>query len=261
MEKKAFYRVVGMAAAALGAVVLCFGLAFGSREKPAAETVPETTVAETTEAAVVETTQATEAKSSVDPESWEMILVNPWNYLPEDFEVELQEIEEGHQVDKRMAAQLEAMLRAARKEGLEPLIVSSYRTYQKQDDLHNNRIKRFMEDGLSLDDAIVEAGKWVAVPGTSEHQTGLAVDIVAESFPVLEAEQENTPEQQWLMENSWRFGFIMRYPSDKSDITGIYYEPWHYRYVGGEAAEEIYQQGICLEEYLERLTGKLTPKG
>ena len=248
MEKKAFYRVVGVAAAALGAVVLCFGLAFGSREEPAAETVPETTEAPTTEAAA-QTTQAAEEKSSVDPESWDMVLVNPWNFLPEDFEVELQEVENGHQVDKRIEAQLEAMLRAAREEGLEPLIVSSYRTHQKQDDLHNNRIKRFMQEGLSLDDAIVEAGKWVAVPGTSEHQTGLAVDIVAESFPVLEAEQENTPEQRWLMENSWRFGFIMRYPSDKSDITGIYYEPWHYRYVGVEAAKAITETGICLEEY------------
>lgn len=250
MDKKVLWRVLAMAGAAVA--VLCVGLGIGKQET-VEKVVPETTVAVETTEATVETTEETAWKSKVDPEGWDMILVNPWNFLPEDFEVELQEIENGHKVDKRMAAQLEAMLRTAREEGLEPLIVSSYRTHQKQDDLHNNRIKRFMEEGLSLDDAIVEAGKWVAVPGTSEHQTGLAVDIVAESFPVLEAEQENTPEQKWLMENCWRFGFIMRYPSDKSELTGIYYEPWHYRYVGGEAAAEIYELGLCLEEYLELL--------
>ena len=250
MDKKVLYRILGMVGAA--AVVLVLGLGFANKEAQAP--VPETTPAvETTVETTAESTEETVPQRKVDPDGWNMILVNPWNFLPEDFDVELEEIEDGHQVDKRMAAQLEAMLRCAREEGLEPLIVSSYRTHQKQDDLHNNRIKRFMEEGLSLDDAIVEAGKWVAVPGTSEHQTGLAVDIVAESFPVLEAEQENTPEQKWLMENCWRFGFVMRYPSDKSDITGIYYEPWHYRYVGGEAAQEMWELGLCLEEYLDQL--------
>ena len=243
MEKERLYVFLAECAAALLAVVLCVALLAGNTQK---EPLPTEPVTETT-AAPTET-----AQPEPEPE-WNLILINPWNFLPEDFTVELQEIENGHQVDKRMAPQLEAMLRDARKEGLEPLIVSSYRTMEKQDDLHNNRIKRFLEEGLDLDTAIVEAGKWVAVPGTSEHQTGLAVDIVAESFPVLEAEQENTAEQQWLMENSWKYGFIMRYPSDKSDLTGIYYEPWHYRYVGGRAAKEIYETGLCLEEYLETL--------
>lgn len=251
MEKKRFYLICAQGAAAVLVVILCAVTALGGRKEavpgivPSAEVTVQTTVP-------VETT-VPERKSTVNPEDWNMILVNPWNYLPEDFTVELEAIENGHKVDKRIAAQLEAMLRAAREEGLEPLIVSSYRTMEKQDSLHNNRIKRFMEEGLDLDEAIIEAGKWVAVPGTSEHQTGLAVDIVAESFPVLEAEQENTPEQKWLMENSWKFGFIMRYPNDKSELTGIYYEPWHYRYVGGEAAKEIYEAGICFEEYLESL--------
>lgn len=252
MEKKRFYLICGECALAVCVVVLCAFLAFDSRKEPVPETVPPTETA-------AQTTAPTEAtvprrESRVDPSDWNMILVNPGNFLPEDFTVELEEIENGHKVDKRIVPQLEAMLRAAREEGLEPLIVSSYRTMEKQDSLHNNRIKRFLEEGLDLDSAIIEAGKWVAVPGTSEHQTGLAVDIVAESFPVLEAEQENTPEQKWLMENSWKYGFIMRYPSDKSQVTGIYYEPWHYRYVGGEAAKEIYESGVCLEEYLEQLT-------
>lgn len=90
----------------------------------------------------------------------------------------------------------------------------------------------------------------MAVPGTSEHQLGLALDIVDISNQTLDESQENTPVQKWLMNNSWRYGFILRYPTDKSDITGISYEPWHYRYVGKKAAKEIYDAQICLEEYL-----------
>lgn len=102
-----------------------------------------------------------------------------------------------------------------------------------------------------MEDAKLEAGKIVAVPGTSEHQLGLAVDIVDKYNQVLDENQENTAVQKWLMENCWKYGFILRYPNDKSSITGIMYEPWHYRYVGDAAAKEIYQQGICLEEYLD----------
>jgi len=98
--------------------------------------------------------------------------------------------------------------------------------------------------GYSEENARTEVGKVVAVPGTSEHQLRLAVDIVD-----IE-NQEKTAVQKWLMENSWRYGFILRYPNDKSDITGIVYEPWHYRYVGKEAAKEIYDLDVCLEEYL-----------
>jgi len=93
----------------------------------------------------------------------------------------------------------------------------------------------------------------VALPGTSEHQTGLAVDIVDAGYQSLDEKQERTAVQQWLMKNSWRYGFILRYPNHKSDITGIYYEPWHYRYVGKEAAKEIYEKDICLEEYIKEI--------
>ena len=91
----------------------------------------------------------------------------------------------------------------------------------------------------------------MARPGTSEHQLGLALDIVDLDYQQLDTRQEETPEQKWLMENSWKYGFILRYPTDKSNITGIIYEPWHYRYVGKEAAKVIHEKGICLEEYLE----------
>ena len=108
-----------------------------------------------------------------------------------------------------------------------------------------------MDQGDLREEAEKQAAIWVAPPGTSEHQLGLAVDIVAESYQLLDRHQEKTAEQQWLMEHCSEYGFILRYPTDKSEMTGIGYEPWHYRYVGREAAEEIMRRGICLEEYLD----------
>ena len=91
----------------------------------------------------------------------------------------------------------------------------------------------------------------MAIPGTSEHEIGLAVDIVDDNYQMLENEQENTPVQKWLKKNCWKYGFILRYPENKKKITGVIYEPWHYRYVGKTAAKEIMSKGICLEEYLD----------
>ena len=110
-----------------------------------------------------------------------------------------------------------------------------------------------MREGLSREEATAQAGAVVAVPGTSEHQTGLAVDLVDKSYQHLDDAQASTEVQQWLMENSWKYGFILRYPEEKSDVTGIIYEPWHYRYVGGPAAREMRELGLCLEEYIEWL--------
>lgn len=185
---------------------------------------------------------------------WNLILVNPWNKLPADYEVKLTQLKNGHSVDERAYPSLQEMMDAARDEGLSPLICSSYRTQQKQTTLFTNQVNRYLAQGWEYDDAVAEAGKAVAVPGTSEHQLGLAVDIVATSYQLLNEEQENTAEQKWLMENSYKYGWILRYPSDKSELTGIIYEPWHYRYVGKEAAKEIYEKGICFEEYIAQLS-------
>jgi len=191
--------------------------------------------------------------ASQSDSDWQLILANPWNTLPENFTVETKSFRNGHSVDRRIFDDLDMMLEAAKMDGLSPIICSSYRTLEKQKSLFENKIGRYLSNGLSDQEAAIEAAKWVAVPGTSEHQTGLAVDIVAESYQLLDKEQENTPEQKWLMENSYKYGFILRYPETKSDITGIGYEPWHYRYVGKEAAKEIYEKEICLEEYLEEI--------
>ena len=104
---------------------------------------------------------------------------------------------------------------------------------------------------MTQEQAEAETAKSVAVPGTSEHQLGLALDIVDKSYQMLEEDQQDTPAQQWLMANCWRYGFILRFPKDKEAVTGITYEPWHYRYVGEEVAKTITEGGLCLEEYLQ----------
>ncbi len=185
-----------------------------------------------------------------ETDEWNLILVNPWNDLPEDFDVKMTELKGGHKIDERAYPDLQAMMDDMRKAELSPYICSSYRTVAYQQRLFDNQVKKQKEKGLSQDKAAEEAAKWVAIPGTSEHHTGLALDIVAADYTVLDESQENTEEQKWLLENSWKYGFILRYPNGKTDITGIYYEPWHYRYVGKEAAKEIYERDITLEEYL-----------
>ena len=136
--------------------------------------------------------------------------------------------------------------------GLTPVICSAYRTQDFQQTLHDNKVSEWMEQGYSREEAREKAGHQVAVPGTSEHQLGLAVDIVDVNYQLLDTNQENTAVQKWLLENSWRYGFILRYPTGQTDVTGIVYEPWHYRYVGKEYAQDIHEKGLCLEQYLEQ---------
>lgn len=182
---------------------------------------------------------------------WRMALVNPWNPISDNIDMELAEIESGHKMDKRASEDAKAMLSDCRAQGFSPIICSSYRTMENQQTLFSNSMQNRINEGYDEDTAYTETAKWVAVPGTSEHQLGLALDIVDESNQRLDESQETTDVQLWLMENSYKYGFILRYPSSKTEKTGIQYEPWHYRYVGIENAKKIYDSGLCLEEYLE----------
>ncbi len=184
---------------------------------------------------------------------WELLLVNKNHKIPEGYSVELEEVEDGHQVDKRIAESLKQMLADARKEGLSPLICSSYRTNAKQQKLYNNKVKEYKRWGGSSEEAEELASYWVAIPGTGEHETGLAVDIVSRDYQILDEKQEQTDVQKWLIENSYKYGFTLRYPTDKKDITMINYEPWHYRYVGVDNATYMKEHDMCLEEYIEYL--------
>ena len=181
-------------------------------------------------------------------------LVNPWHLLPEDYTVELVSLNDTYQIAAIAYRDYLDMIADCRAAGMEPAVCSAYRTQEYQEKLYQNRIKRYLDDGYSEEEATELAGKSVAVPGTSEHQLGLALDIVDNRNWHLDETQADMPTQIWLMENSWRYGWILRYPSEKSHITGIIYEPWHYRYVGKTVAREIHELNVCLEEYLEMLT-------
>lgn len=182
-----------------------------------------------------------------------LTLVNMSNKIPSDWTVDLVELRNNQAIDRRAYESLQSMMDDARAEGLDPLICSSYRSQEKQEQLYTNKRNYYLDQGYSNDEATALAAIWVAYPGTSEHQLGLTVDICSVSNQNLDDSQEDTATQQWLMANCYKYGFILRYPSDKSEITGISYEPWHYRYVGVDAAAEIHEKGLCLEEYLEQL--------
>lgn len=175
-------------------------------------------------------------------EPWNLILVNKENPIPDNYEVNLVEVEGGERVDERIYEPLMEMLDAAKEGNLGqlPMVVSGYRTQEKQQSLYDEKIAKFKKEGYSDSGAVEQARQWVAVPGYSEHQLGLAVDINGATYDVY----------LWLQKNSYKYGFIFRYPGDKTNITGTAEEVWHYRYVGVEAATEIHDKGICLEEYL-----------
>lgn len=191
---------------------------------------------------------------------WNLRLVNRDHPLAADFtpsnlaelpDASWVEPHVNHRVDARIVEDLAAMLTAAEAEGAHPVICSSFRTYDYQENLFENRIERAeREDHLEGAEAEEAAAFWVAPPGASEHQTGLAIDIVDADYLELDEGQEETATQQWLMAHCTEYGFILRYPTDKSATTGIGYEPWHYRYVGKEAASDIAGSGLCLEEWL-----------
>lgn len=181
-----------------------------------------------------------------------LTLVNPWTPMEEGYVPPLDSLSDGTRIDARMREDLRAMLEVCREAGCAPYICSAYRSMEEQTELFENKVARVMAEGHDRVEAEAIAAREVARPGTSEHQLGLALDIIDGGYGALDEAQAETAAQRWLMENSWRYGFILRYPEGKSELTGIIYEPWHYRYVGREAAEAIYESGLCLEEWLEQ---------
>lgn len=184
-------------------------------------------------------------KVSINEEKWYLTLVNRWNPIATNYTIETTKLSNGKRVDKRIYPYLQEMFDAAISEGVYPIVASGYRTGKEQKEIYNNKIAAYKAEGFSNREAKEEAEFWVAIPGTSEHELGLSVDINADGINSV-----GTEVYDWLKNNAHLYGFINRYPSGKTEITGVFHEPWHYRYVGVEAATEIYNQGICLEEYL-----------
>lgn len=182
---------------------------------------------------------------------WYLMLVNQSHLMEDGYVPELANIDDSHQVDARVLEPLQNMLKAASDEGYSLYVCSAYRSVDRQKELFNESMIDYVNQGKTYYEAAIETAKSIAWPGESEHATGLAMDIVSSDYAGLDEKQGETDDQKWLMEHCYEYGFILRYPKDKLEDTGIIYEPWHYRYVGVEAALEIRDQGVTLEEYLD----------
>lgn len=182
---------------------------------------------------------------------WNLVLVNGSHPMKEAYVPELTEIQPGYSVDTRIANAARKMLADADKEGLHVEICSAYRSVERQEQVFGDSMKDRVKSGMSYWKAYEETALNVALPGTSEHALGLALDLISNQYSELDEKQEETKEAKWLAENCYKYGFILRYPSEKTNITGIIYEPWHYRYVGKEHAAKIQELGVTLEEYLQ----------
>ncbi len=186
-------------------------------------------------------------------DDWRLVLINKQHSIPEDYSFELGNITSTMRCDERIIDDLRNMLQAAKEDEINLVICSPYRDTERQEMLFNRKITRYMQQGMNFVEAHQLASQAVTVPGASEHQIGLALDIVSDEYTCLDEGFGETEAGIWLVENSYRFGFILRYPKGKEYITGIEYEPWHFRYVGLEAAAVITQKGITLEEFWEDL--------
>ena len=185
------------------------------------------------------TPEPTPSYPDIDITSWEYALANADNNIG-DYVPELETIENSQKFDTRAAQALRDFIAAARAEGLTVYLSSAYRDYQTQQYLYNNKVAEYGEE---------IAKTIVSPPGTSEHQLGLAADITDQYYQYKNEELEKTQLFQWMSAHCAEYGFIVRYPRDKTDVTGVMYEPWHFRYVGREAARYITDNGLCLEEF------------
>lgn len=189
----------------------------------------------------------------VSADAWSLLLVNNRHPIPEDYEFTLGTITGSLQCDERIIPPFLSMLQAAKRDGIALEVCSPYRTLDRQEYLFDRKIVRYMKRGMSYMEAYKLSARVVNVPGTSEHQIGLALDIYTDSYQKLDEGFGETAAGIWLRDHCGEYGFILRYPKGKEYITGIEYEPWHFRYVGKAAAQEIMAQRLTLEEFVETL--------
>lgn len=273
-RRRALYTVLltiaalGLMVALLAGSLLWQGEDRPSDEAPGTESIPIGTIHTTTTTTTTTATATTSTKAAspsllqystegryVQPDgaSWNLLLVNDWNELPNEYEKSVTLVPVGNrnqQVDRRMLASLEAMLSAGAAHGID--VQSGYRSSALQGTLYWRQVNRYLSMGYDEIPAQQQAGAVVKRPGYSEHNCGLAVDLGGSGNFKLEEDFEQTAAFRWLIENCADYGFILRFPKGKESITGVIYEPWHYRYVGVEAARAIMENDLCLEEYLEQ---------
>lgn len=224
------------------------------KDKESAESTETVTVT----VSVTETAPPSEEEDENIDNKWAMFLVNKKNPLPADYDsrIETKVVFESWReyfLDVRAAEYLEKMLKDAEKDGIDLYVVSAYRTMEYQQQNFDNSVQDRVDSGMSYDDAYADTLAEVALPGESEHNAGLALDIMVEEYQSMDDDGfEDTEAFAWLDKHAAEYGFILRYPKGKQEITGIIYEPWHYRFVGVYYANEIKKSGLCLEEYYEQ---------
>ena len=188
-----------------------------------------------------------------DKSAWNLLLINKQHPVPEDYTFTLGTIKGNMKCDERIIEPLAQMFKAAADDGINLEVRSPYRDISRQEYLFDRKMKTYINQGYSYIDAYKESSAVVTVPGASEHQIGISLDITSDTYSMLNEGFEDTDAGKWLRDNSYKYGFILRYPKGKEEITGIIYEPWHFRYVGVEAATVMYEQGLTLEEFVEGL--------
>lgn len=189
-------------------------------------------------------------------DDWRLVLVNKQHPIPDDYELKLGSIKTSRgsmKCDKRIIADLEKMLEDAKEDGINLVICSPYRPSTRQKYLFDKKVKAYVKSGNSYMDSYYLSAQAVNIPGSSEHEIGLALDIVSDRYSGLNEGFADTDAGKWLAKHCMEYGFVLRYPKGKESITGIEYEPWHFRYVGKEAAQYMSSENICLEEFKEQI--------
>ncbi|MDL2220420.1 M15 family metallopeptidase [Eubacteriales bacterium OttesenSCG-928-N14] len=233
-------------------VIGCILLFGGSGDTPSPTPTPEVS----TPVNPTDTTAPTPTPTIPADEAWMLILANADNPLPDGFAPQTAKAQGNYLMDARAVQPMQQMIAAAKADGVTLNLTSAYRTKEYQQGLFDNKVQRLMNVGKTREQAEAEAATVVALPGTSEHQTGLAVDIITPSYTTLDEGFANTDAFAWLQAHAAEYGFVLRYAKEKQDITGIIYEPWHYRYVGIEHAARMNENNWCLEEYLQNYYGQ-----
>lgn len=187
-----------------------------------------------------------------DSSDWRLTLINKQHPIPDDYDFKLGTFTPGMRCDERVIEDLLLMMQAAKADGLNLVVRSPYRTSDHQEDNFNRRIKSYMRQGLTYMEAYKATSRVITVPGCSEHEVGLALDITSDSYSELKQGFADTEGGKWLAEHSSEYGFVIRYPEGKEYITSIEYEPWHFRYVGREAAAVMKEENLCLEEFWDK---------
>lgn len=247
-------------------LIICNASGCGKKENgDTTESTPETTpaVSETTTVSEAASAPAETAKTPTSgKDDWALYVIGNDNPLPEDFTVETKLVSNGGQLDVRCADYAIQMLNDAAEQNVGLYVTSAYRSIQKQTENMESYINTLMSQGYTKEAATEQAHKEIALPGHSEHNAGLAMDIVSDNYwsshTDLEESFDQLPQYDWLIENSWKYGFILSYPKGKEGITGFIYEPWHYRFVGIEHAKKIHEvyeetgEFLTVNEYIDQ---------